>query len=143
MLALLVLAVPGLPATAHAGPSSAERLMVKQINQARNAYGVPSLRRSGSLARSAHRFGRYLLRTDRFGHTSPIRASRRFRRLGEVLAYHWGYRARIRATVRRWMLSPGHRSAILSPRFRYVGVGKVRGRFSRSRATTWVVQLGR
>jgi len=143
LLALLVLAVPALPAPAHAHPSAAEQLMVKHINNARSAYGVPPLRRSGSLTRSSHRFGRYLLRVDRFGHASAIRASRRFRRLGEVLAYHRGDNALIRATVGRWMRSPGHRSAILSPRFRYVGAGKVRGRFGRMRATTWVMQLGR
>ena len=139
LLALvLALAIPGV-----AQAQSAEQLMVQHINKARENRGKPPLRYSRSLTASSRRFGRTILRTNRFGHASRIRASRRFRALGEILAYHRGYRARIRNTVSRWLRSPGHRRVMLSSRFRYVGAGKARGRLGRMRATTWVAQFGR
>jgi uncharacterized protein YkwD len=142
LLALLALMLTlALPGAAQA--ATAEELMVQHINKAREHRGKPPLRFSGSLTVSSRRFGRTILRTDRFGHAARIRASRRFRRLGEILAYHRGYRARIRSTVRRWLRSPGHRRVMLSTRFRYVGAGKARGRLGRVRATTWVAQFGR
>ena len=133
---LAVFAVSLFAESAAAQAPSAERLMVQHINQARNARGLPSLRHSRSLTVSSRRFGRRILRTDRFGHASRILASRRFRALGEILAYHRGYRARIRSTLARWLRSPGHRRVLLSRRFRHVGAGSMR-------ATTWVAQFGR
>jgi uncharacterized protein YkwD len=124
-------------ATAAADP------MVGKINRARRRHGLRPLRASGSLARSSRRFGRYLMRTDRFGHDSHIWASGRFRLKGEVLAMHGGWRARRGSTIRGWMRSPAHRSVLLSSRYRAVGAAPVRGRFGRRRATIWVAQVGR
>jgi uncharacterized protein YkwD len=124
-------------ATAAADP------MVGKINRARRRYGLRPLRASGSLARSSRRFGRYLMRIDRFGHDSHIWASARFRVKGEVLALHSGWRARRGSTIRGWMHSPSHRSVLLSGRYRAVGAVPVRGRFGGRRATIWVAQFGR
>jgi uncharacterized protein YkwD len=124
-------------ATAAADP------MVGKINRVRRRHGLRPLRASGSLTRSSRRFGRYLMRTDRFGHDSHIWASRRFRFKGEVLAIHHGWRARRASTVRRWMRSPAHRPVLLSRRYRAVGAAPVRGRFGRRRATIWVAQVAR
>ncbi|HEX2233618.1 MAG TPA: CAP domain-containing protein [Thermoleophilaceae bacterium] len=124
-------------ATAAADP------MVGKINRARRRHGLRPLRASGSLTRSSQRFGRYLMRTDRFGHDSHIWASGRFRLKGEVLAFHGGWRARRSATIRGWMRSPSHRSVLLSRRYRAIGAAPVRGRFGRRRATIWVAQVAR
>ena len=142
LLALLALVLAlALPGVAQA--QSVEQVMVQHINKAREHRGKPPLRFSRSLTVSSRRFGRRIMRTNRFGHASRIQASRRFRTLGEILAYHRGYRARIRNTVGRWLRSPGHRRVMLSSRFRYVGAGKASGRLGSMRATTWVAQFGR
>jgi uncharacterized protein YkwD len=117
--------------------------MVGKINRVRGRYGLRSLRSSPSLTRSSRRFGRYLMRRDRFGHDSHIWASRRFRYKGEVLALHRGWRARRSSTIRSWMRSSAHRSVLLSGRYRAVGAAAVRGRFGGRRATIWVAQVAR
>jgi uncharacterized protein YkwD len=130
--------VSGLPmATASADP------MVGTINRARRRSGLRPLRASRSLARSSRRFGRYLMRSDRFGHDSHIWTNRRFRYKGEVLALHSGWRARRGSTIRGWMRSSAHRSVLLSRRYRLVGASPVRGRFGGRRATIWVAQFAR
>jgi len=126
----------GVPEAQAASPQP----MVRKVNQVRVWHGLPKLRYSPRLARSANGWGSHLISTDRFRHTG-IRASARFRHVGEILAYHRGWRLKRSGTVRRWLASPGHRAAILSPTFRYVGAGRSRGYLGRRRATMWVVQF--
>lgn len=123
-------------ATASADP------MVSKINRVRRRNGLPRLRASRRLARSSRRFGSYLMRTNRFGHDSHIWGGGRYRRVGEVLALHSGWRRRRSRTVRGWMHSPSHRAVLLG-RFRLVGVARVAGHFGRRRATIWVAQVAR
>lgn len=137
----VALAVLAAPVSAQA--ASPARAMTNEINKVRARNGLPALRHSRSLDRSANRYSHFLMRRNFLGHMSRIRASSRFSRLGETLALHRGWRARVRSTVRRWMHSPSHRRALLSPGFRWAGAGKARGRFGRMRATIWTVQLGR
>ena len=75
-----------------AATASARGSLANDINNFRAANGVHKLRVSRSLNRSATRYARHLIRTDRFGHASHIQASRRFRALGEVLAFRPGWR---------------------------------------------------
>jgi uncharacterized protein YkwD len=133
-LAALAAASPT-PAAANAPP------MVERINSARANHGLAPLRHSPYLRRSSRRWGTHLMRTKRFGHMG-IRASRRFRYVGEVLAYHGGWKPRRGRAVRRWLRSPGHRAALLSGSFRHVGTALVRGRIGGRRITFWVVQFG-
>jgi len=135
---LLFFAVPSSQASA-ASPSTA---MVQEINKARQAHGLAPVRRSGSLRRTASRYAGWMLKRDYFGHLTRIRASRRFRRLGEIIAMHRGRRLGIRSTVRRWLHSPPHRAVILSSRFRYAGAGTRKGRFGRHTSRTWVMHFG-
>ena len=123
---------------AKASPSP----MVDKINKVRAAHGMRALRYSGSLARSSSRYSRHVLRTDRFAHASRIMASRRFSRLGEILALSAGWKVRRKQTLRQWLGSAGHRTVLLSPDFRYVGAARVRGRFAANRAMVWTVQFG-
>jgi uncharacterized protein YkwD len=136
----------GLAEAADAAPVEATTSadpMVRKINRVRRRHGLRPLRASGSLVRSSRRFGRYLMRTDRFGHDSHIWTNRRFRFKGEVLALHSGWRARRSSTVRGWMHSPSHRNVLLSGRYRMLGTAAIRGRFGGRRATIWVAQVAR
>jgi uncharacterized protein YkwD len=121
---------------------AAEPAMVAAVNRARAARGLGPLRASPSLGRSARRYAAWMLRRDYFGHLQEIRASRHFRRLGETLALHFGRRAQVRGTVRRWLRSPAHRPLLLSHGFRALGAGRATGVFHGRRATTWVLHLG-
>jgi uncharacterized protein YkwD len=116
--------------------------MVGKINRVRRRSGRRPLRASARLTRSSRRFGRYLMRADRFGHDSHIWGGGRYRRVGEVLAMHYGWRARRSRTIRGWMNSSGHRAVLLGG-YRMVGVARVRGRFGSRRATIWVAQVAR
>jgi uncharacterized protein YkwD len=84
-----------------------------------------------------------MMRSGHFGHASRIHASRRFRRVGEILEVHRGRRLRVRLAVRAWMHSPIHRAIILSRAFRLAGAGYTTGRFHGHAATMWVMHFGR
>ncbi len=133
-----------LPAgSATAGPP-ARAVMIAGINDYRAGQGLPRLRASRSLNRSAVAYARSMMRTGRFGHSARgIRASRRFTVRGEVLEIHRGRPARYRRTLRSWKRSGSHRSVLLSRRVRNIGAGYVRGRFHGRRAGIWVVHVGR
>jgi len=105
--------------------------------------GVPPLRISRSLNRSATAYARRMQRRNFYGHSSRIHASRAFRALGEVIHIHGGRKPRPRQIVRGWRRSPVHKRVLTDPRFNYIGIGKSYGRMGRWRATTWVAHVGR
>lgn len=138
VLFVLLLAVPA----AQASPSRGSAVMLHEINKVRQAHGLPALHPSSSLRRTSKRYAGFMLSHDYFGHLSRIRASRRFRRVGEIIAIHRGTRLGIRNTVRRWMHSPPHRFVILNTGFRYAGAGTRQGRFHGHTSRTWVMHFG-
>jgi uncharacterized protein YkwD len=140
VVCLLLVGLVALPAAPVQAGS--ERAMIRKINNVRHKHGLRSVRRAPSLARSARRYARVLMRRDYFGHGARIRAPRRFRRLGEALALRSGHRSSPRRTVRQWMRSPHHRALVLSRSFRLMGAGVSKGRFRGRRATIWVLHLG-
>jgi uncharacterized protein YkwD len=131
-----------LPATAVAGAAKDPQAMVDTINRARAKHGATALRHHPALSRSARRYAHHLMRTGTFEHPERIRASDRFRHLGELLAWHHGRKPRRSRTVRRWVRSPGHRQVLFARQFRFVGVGRVSGRFRGRLRTIWVAHLG-
>ena len=131
------------PAVASAVTSEAEpRAALRAINHARAQAGVAPLALSPALTRTSAAFGGRLMRTGVFAHAARIHAPRRFRILGECIAWHTGRAARPRWTVRRWLASPGHRPLLLSRSFRRAGAAAVQGRFRGRPGTIWVLQLG-
>jgi uncharacterized protein YkwD len=84
-----------------------------------------------------------MLRADYFGHQPRIRASSRYSRLGENLAWRTGPRPRVRYTVAAWLNSPPHRALMLSRGFRWLGAGVARGRLDGRAGTAWVLHFGR
>ena len=129
-----------LPSSAAAG--GAETEAIDALNDVRRANGLAPLRKSGSLNDSSGDYARKMLRHDFFGHGPSIDVAGGFRSAGETLAYHSGWNAQPRRTVERWMNSPGHRAVLLSPGFRWVGMGLARGRFGSNVVTTWVAHVG-
>jgi uncharacterized protein YkwD len=131
------LLVPAAPASA-----STESQMLAKINAYRAQHGLPKVRKSKSLTRSAERYSRRQMNGDYFGHSNRIHASSKYRRLGEILAWSQGGSARVSHTFRMWLNSGGHRAVIMDRGFRYVGAGRVSGNFRGRSATIWTVQFG-
>jgi uncharacterized protein YkwD len=125
-----------------AAAADAEREAVDALNDVRRASGLPALRVSDNLNRSSGAYARRMLRLDFFGHGQSIDVAGSFRSAGETLAWHSGWNAQPRKTVARWMASSGHRAVLLSPGFRWVGMGLARGRLGSTVATTWVAHVG-
>lgn len=129
------------PAAAQARKSPSP--MVDKINRARLANGIRPMRYSSSLSGSSSRFARHLAASQRFAHSSRIRASGRFSRLGEILALMRGWDVQRDLTLAYWLNSPSHRAVLLSPAFRYVGAARTSGYFAGSPVMFWAVQFGR
>jgi uncharacterized protein YkwD len=129
------------PATASA--TSPQLLMLNKVNAYRAAHGVPRVRLSDSLVRSATSYSRHMMRSGYFGHASRIHASRRFRMLGEIIEIHKGLRAGVGTAFRAWVNSPPHRSVMLMSQFKLAGAGFVSGRFHGHRDTIWTMHFGR
>jgi uncharacterized protein YkwD len=143
-----VLALSLCAQAADAGTASAkdrlQRIAQQKINALRAETGAPKLHRTRTLNRSASSYARYMLRRSYFGHLPRIRASTsEYRSLGEIILMHRGGHGRPRVAVRNWARSPGHRSVMLSPTYRRVGIGKASGTFDGHRVTIWVAHVGR
>lgn len=136
---MVALVAPAAPASAD----SAAAKMVRKVNEYRQNRGIPPVRMSRSLNRSSARYARHMMNRNYFGHSGRIRASRRFRRLGEIIEMHRGYRSNPSAALRSWAGSPGHASILTDRGFNYVGAGVVKGRFRGRRTTMWVMHFGR
>lgn len=130
-----------MPYEAPAAPKdrAAEQAMMDAVNEARNDHGRRALNHSSPLARSAGRVAARLVKLDVFGHLGSAPAGWGVR--GEALALHRGWRARPRATVRRWLRSPSHRVVVLG-HFRAGGAGIKRGLIGGRLTTVWVLHVG-
>ena len=117
--------------------------MFQKINQIRRSHGLKDMRPSFALFYSSKRYARRMMRTDYFGHLARIPVTSRFRRAGETLAWHNGWRLAPRRTVRQWMGSPSHRALLLSSSFTRLGVGRARGNYGSARATMWVAHVAK
>ena len=145
LVALLATAVgllcPSVASAANAG-AGAEAQAIASLNQIRTSNGLAPLRASRSLANSANAYARYMLANDFFGHQARIRVAGQFRTAGETIAWHSGFGAGARRTVRQWMGSPPHRAVLMSSAFRMVGMGMERGYLGGRRTTMWVAHVG-
>ncbi len=112
------------------GPSSAiERATICLLNRERTERGLPRLRRSRLLIRSAQHWTNTMVHQRAFSHGSDFSAritavGFTWSRAGENIAdgYHTASSA-----VTAWMRSLGHCQNILTPVFREVGAGFDRG----------------
>jgi uncharacterized protein YkwD len=143
-------ALPAAPAEAgSAKQDRVERAVVKKVNQLRAQHGLRKLRRHRGLARAADSKAREVARTQLLSHASADGTSmdqrvRRYvhaRTVGETIGYVPAGARQAQRIVDSWMASPGHRSALLSPAFRRVGVGRRKGRLGSSRIAVIALDL--
>jgi uncharacterized protein YkwD len=127
----------------NAAADSPTAKMIRKVNAYRKHRGLRQLHQSRSLNHSSHRYAGQMMRSGYFGHQSRIRASGRFKRLGEIIEMHRGHRSDIRGALRAWINSPGHNAILLDGNFSYVGAGLVEGSFHGRRTTMWVMHFGR
>jgi uncharacterized protein YkwD len=112
------------PATS-ASISAMRAAVVCLINQQRNAHGLPSLKASAKLNRSAQSWNQWMVGSGNFTHGSNF-AGRisavgyNWQTAGENIATGFGTP---RAVVKAWMASTDHCRNILDPHFRDVGTG--------------------
>ena len=116
--------------------------MMDAINWVRVSEGLRPLRHSQRLSRSSAARSRLMMRDNFFAHPSRLRVPS-FDSVGEILELHSGHRPRVRRVLRRWGSSSGHRSLMMSRRFRWIGAARTSGRYQGRRATIWVVRFGK
>ena len=129
---------PGDPAATEArGRSQAlQTQVVRLFNQQRAAHGLAPLKADARLGQAADAHSADMLRHGYFAHDDAhgtwddrIRRYVTRREVGEILAFGTGEYAAPTEMVRTWMQSPEHRSIILTPDLRRVGLGVVTGTF--------------
>lgn len=116
--------------------------IVDGINWVRASKDLRTLKGSRRLARSARARARLMMRADFFAHPSRLRV-RGFHRVGEVIAFHRGHKPRALRTLKRFGKSPPHRQLLLSRKYRRVGAARAHGRWRGTRATIWVIRVGK
>jgi len=125
-------AVFALASPASAGRlSAAETSLLKTVNAVRASHGVAPVRIDYRLERTARAHSADMLRHQYFAHGafgSRVRSSGAFGPVfGEDLA--WGP-VSASWVVSEWLASPEHRSVLLRPGFRRVGIGAYQGSFA-------------
>jgi uncharacterized protein YkwD len=150
--ALTLVAVLGIPAaSAGACPGATETrpeltvaeartAVVCSINERRRARGLPKLRANRRLEKAATRHSKAMDRSNFFSHISPSGATlvdrigktgylsgSRSWGVGENLSWGTGGAGSPRKAVDSWMKSPAHRAAMLTRRYRHVGIGVALG----------------
>jgi uncharacterized protein YkwD len=117
-------------------------------------HGVGHVRGTSALRGIALSHSEDMLRRDYFAHTSPTGSTLTYRieRSGFVRSYSWlagetlawgiGTRTGARATAVAWLKSPEHRAIMLSPTYRWVGIGRNCGRFlGHAHACVWTADF--
>jgi uncharacterized protein YkwD len=110
------------------------------INKRRRAHGLSKLHGDRRLKHAAQKHSNSMDAHDYFAHNSPRGSTPQSRiqrtgylsgasswGVGENIAWGGAGRGSAKATVAAWMRSPEHRAAILSRRYRQLGVGVALG----------------
>jgi uncharacterized protein YkwD len=156
LLLLAVLTGLSLVATTPAAATTTPRTrLLNAINETRAAHDLPRVYWSTRLTDAAQTHTRSMMRMRYFAHTSPGGSTLYTRvlncgfrtfgewRAGETLAWGTGTYGTPRATVRMWLNSPSHRAVLLSPAYRWVGIGRAVGAFQgHSGAVVWTADWG-
>ena len=113
-----------------------EARVVVLFNQQRASHGLAPLKVDARLRQAAYEHSADMLRHGYFAHddahgTWDARIRRYVKRnqVGEILSYGSGEYATPAGMVRTWMQSPQHRSIVLTPDLRRVGLGVATGTF--------------
>ena len=133
-LAVLTGALLAAPTATAAGSGGAdEQALLEAINRTRAEFGRHPLRLDRRLQLAAEAHSADMARKGYFDHRHFGRRIKRYRPrgrfFGENLAWHTGAGARAALIVGMWLTSPAHRAALLSRRFRRIGVAAASGPF--------------
>jgi uncharacterized protein YkwD len=151
------------PASATAGQSARVMacgggelaIMLCLVNDVRVARGLPRVGVSPALARSSRLRAGAIVRCRHFSHTPcgqsfgsvfrTVGYTRQRFAVGENLSWGSGYLGSPQHALAGWLTSPPHRSVLLSPRWREVGIAVVAtsGLFAPGPNRVWVTQFGR
>jgi uncharacterized protein YkwD len=122
--------------------TSSEKSVLALVNHARTSRGLHSVRVVGALEKAARSHSHNMIVRDYFSHNSASGATFSSRLcafgyspsgctswcVGEIIGYS-SSSSTPSSVFRAWMNSPGHRTIILTPSFRDVGVGAAKGTF--------------
>lgn len=110
-----------------------ERQAFELINKQREISGLPSLVWSDDVARIARMHSENMAKFDFFSHKgidgmmvnerADLLGIRKWRAIGENIAYNQGYKNPVEFAVKLWMESPGHRENLLNSRWKESGIG--------------------
>jgi uncharacterized protein YkwD len=113
-----------------------ERQIFEKVNQERRALGLEALQLNDRLNHAAQLHSRDMAERQYVGHTNPdgysfvdrvrLAGVRNAHEMAENVGRHRTKSDPAARMVRMWMDSPGHRSNIVNPRFRYTGLGVAR-----------------
>jgi uncharacterized protein YkwD len=130
----------------HASRADLQRAVVCLVNQQRRSRGLPGLRESARLNRSAQGWTNVMVTHRDFSHGADFAARISavgfdWSNVGENIAT--GY-SRPVTVVKAWMASKGHCQNILNPQYRYVGTGVSDNSISgySTLAGTWTQDFG-
>jgi len=107
--------------------------LIAAVNSVRTVHLLPTLRVDANLSRAARSHSRDMLLHDYFGHGNFAVRMDRFDVRGRVFAETLAWRAGVmsaNATLARWLASPEHRSILLDPALRRIGVATPIGPFN-------------
>jgi uncharacterized protein YkwD len=154
VLATLALAA-GLGAATAGAATTPWYPLFQAINNVRRSHGLRPVAPSPRLHWAARHHSNDMLVHHYFAHTSPWGSTLYSRILssgfltygywqaGETLAWGTGFDATPAGVVQMWMHSPEHRAILLSPLFRFVGIGRAQGRFlGHAGAAVWTADWG-
>jgi len=155
VLVLVVLAASALGSTSARAASGHWYPLLQAINRTRAAHGLHRVLPAPRLHWAARWHSQDMLARDYFAHTSPT-GSTLYDRIvhsgfrtsgqwwaGETLAWATGSAATADSVVRMWLASPEHRAILLSPLYRFVGLGRAQGRFlGYANAVVWTADWG-
>jgi uncharacterized protein YkwD len=133
LLALVAALLLLVPATALAGMTRAEALVLGEMNHLRAEHGLPPLRYDPHLQRAARAHSHEMLMANVFQHgafgTRLSEFDVQARVAGENIAWGTGFLGSPAKIVAAWFASPGHRANLLQRSFTRVGVGDLVGAF--------------
>ena len=129
--------------------------LFRAINNVRRTHGLRPVAASPRLHWAARHHSNDMVVHHYFAHTSPYGSTLYWRIMssgfltygyweaGETLAWGTGFDGTPAGVVQMWMHSPEHRAILLSPLFRFVGIGRAQGTFmGRAHAAVWTADWG-
>jgi len=121
------------PLTQRAAASTTrDTALITAVNSVRTVHLLPKLRLDADLSRAALSHSRDMLLHDYFAHGDFSARMSRFGVRGHVFAENlaWGTGVMSSSTtIARWLASPPHRSVLLDPALRRIGVATPIGAF--------------